>query len=59
MICHALRKNFEKKLGVELVQKEMTPKEEILKTQLMRDKYMNDKWNLEGRGATSGYKYSN
>jgi lipoate-protein ligase A len=59
MICHALRKNFEKKLGVELVQKEMTPKEEILKTQLMRDKYMNDKWNLEGKGAISGYKYSN
>jgi len=59
MICDALKKNFEKKLGIELVQEEMTPEEEILKTQLMRDKYMNDKWNLEGKGVTSGSKYSN
>lgn len=59
MICHSLKKNFEKKLGIELVQEEMTPEEEVLKTQLMHDKYSNDKWNLEGKGVTNGFKYSN
>ena len=56
MICHALKKNFEKRLGIELVQEEMSPEEEVLKTRLMRDKYLNDKWNLEGKGAINGYK---
>lgn len=56
MICHALEKNFEKKLGIELVQEEMSPEEEVLKIRLMRDKYLDDKWNLEGNGATNGYK---
>jgi lipoate-protein ligase A len=59
MICHSLKKNFEKKLGIELVQEELTPEEEVLKTQLMNDKYSNDKWNLEGKGVKNGYKYSN
>jgi lipoate-protein ligase A len=56
MICHALKKNFEKRLGIELVQEEMSPEEEVLKARLMRDKYLNNKWNLEGKGATNGYK---
>jgi lipoate-protein ligase A len=59
LICGALKKNFEKKLGIALVQEEMTPGEEILKTRLMHNKYMNDKWNLKGKGATNGYKYFN
>jgi lipoate-protein ligase A len=59
MICHSLKKNFEKKLGIELVQEELTPEEEVLKTQLMNDKYSNDKWNLEGKGVKNGFKYSN
>ena len=58
-ICRSLKKNFEKKLGIELVHEEMTPKEEVLKTQLMHDRYSNDKWNLEGAGIINGHKYSN
>ncbi len=50
-ICRVLKKGFEKKLGVELREGELTPEEEVLKTQLMRDKYTSDKWNIEGKGA--------
>jgi lipoate-protein ligase A len=55
-ICHVLRMSFEKNLGIELVEGELTPEEEVLKKQLLIDKYTNDKWNMEGKGAVYGHK---
>jgi lipoate-protein ligase A len=54
-ICHVLKKSFEKKLGVELVEGGLTPEEEVLKTRLLSDKYMTDRWNMEGKGTNYGY----
>ena len=57
-ICHALKKSFEKKLGIELAEGGLTPEEEVLKTQLMSDKYMSEKWNIEGKAIAYGCKGS-
>ena len=55
-ICHIMKKGFEKKLDIELVEGCLTPEEESLKLRLMNDKYMNDKWNIEGKVASDGRK---
>ncbi|MGC9976944.1 MAG: biotin/lipoate A/B protein ligase family protein [Syntrophales bacterium] len=48
-ICHVVKKGFEKKLDIKLVEGCLTLEEESLKLRLMNDKYMNDKWNMEGK----------
>jgi len=55
-ICRIMRKSFEKKLDIELVEGCLTTEEESLKLRLMNDKYMNDKWNMEGKVASDGRK---
>jgi len=55
-ICHIMKKSFEKKLDIELVEGCLTPEEESLKLRLMTDKYMNDEWNMEGKVASDGRK---
>jgi lipoate-protein ligase A len=57
-ICHVMKKSFEKKLGIELVEGCLTPHEESLKLRLMNDKYMTDRWNMEGKVASDGRKNS-
>jgi lipoate-protein ligase A len=57
-ICHVMKKSFEKKLDIELVEGCLTPYEESLKLRLMNDKYMNDRWNMEGKVASDGCKKS-
>ena len=55
-LCRVLKKCFEKRLGITLVEGDLNPEEEALKTRLVRDKYMNTKWNMEGKGVVHGYK---
>lgn len=55
-LCRVLKKCFEKRLGITLVEGELNPAEEALKTRLVREKYMNAKWNMEGKGIVHGYK---
>ncbi len=57
-ICHVIKKSFEKKLDIELVEGCLTAHEESLKLRLMNDKYMTDKWNMEGKVASDGRKNS-
>jgi lipoate-protein ligase A len=57
-ICHVIKKSFEKKLDIELVEGCLTPHEESLKLRLMNDKYMNDRWNMEGKVASDGSENS-
>jgi lipoate-protein ligase A len=57
-ICRAMKRSFEKKLDIELVEGCLTPEEESLKLRLMNYKYMNDKWNMEGKVASGGRKNS-
>ncbi len=57
-ICHVMKKSFEKKLDIKLVEGCLTPEEDSLKLRLMNDKYMNDKWNMEGKVASDGCKNS-
>jgi lipoyl(octanoyl) transferase len=57
-ICHVIKKSFEKKLAIELVEGCLTPQEESLKSQLMNDKYMNDRWNMEGKATSDGPQHS-
>jgi lipoyl(octanoyl) transferase len=58
-ICHVMKKSFEKRLDIELVEGCLTPEEESLKLRLMNNKYMNDKWNMGGKVASDGSKKSN
>jgi lipoate-protein ligase A len=57
-ICHVIKKSFEKKLDIELVEGCLTAHEESLKLRLMNDKYMNDRWNMEGKVASDGSENS-
>jgi lipoyl(octanoyl) transferase len=57
-ICRVMKRSFEKKLDIELVEGCLTAHEESLKLRLMNDKYMNDKWNMEGKVASDGRKNS-
>ncbi|MGZ3649093.1 MAG: lipoate--protein ligase family protein [Syntrophales bacterium] len=57
-ICHVMKKGFEKRLDIELVEGCLTAREESLKLRLMNDKYMNDTWNMGGKVAFDGRKNS-
>jgi lipoate-protein ligase A len=57
-ICHIMKKSFEKRLNIELVEGCLTPEEESLKLWLMNDKYVTDKWNIGGKVASDGRKNS-
>ncbi|MGO9136703.1 MAG: biotin/lipoate A/B protein ligase family protein [Syntrophales bacterium] len=57
-ICHVMKKSFEKRFDIELVEGCLTAHEESLKLQLMNDKYMNDRWNRGGKAASGGRKNS-
>lgn len=50
VLCRRLRKSFEKRLGIDFVEGEMTEEEKNLKHILLQEKYMNPKWNRESRG---------
>lgn len=56
MLCRVLKKCFEKRLGITLVEGELNIEEEALKTRLVREKYMTARWNMEGKGIAHGYK---
>lgn len=55
-ICQVMKRSFEKKLDIELVEGCLSSEEESLKLRLMNSKYMNDKWNMEGKVASDGCK---
>ena len=48
-LCNVLREGFEKVLGIQFVEQDLTPPEKEIRARLLRNKYSTDRWNMEGK----------
>ena len=53
MLCDVLRKGFEKVLGIQFVEQDLSPPEEELGARLLRSKYLIDTWNMDGKAMVN------
>ena len=53
MLCDVLRKGFEKVLGIQFVEQDLSPEEEEIGAWLLRNKYLTDTWNIDGKAMVN------
>ncbi|MDI6775885.1 MAG: lipoate--protein ligase family protein [Syntrophales bacterium] len=49
MLCEVLREGFEKVMGIQFIEQDLTPPEKEIRTRLLRNKYLTNRWNMEGK----------